>query len=469
MMKAIVIVGLLIPYAVNCTALEYEASIDFSAKYRFFDQKRIDLQSYLNLSLSSTAELDIDFNEKLSLHVAPNVNYDRANRGFNVDPREAYITYQEDIWDVKLGFDRVFWGKGEFHNVVDVINQKNPTGAIDGEKLGQPLANFNIQMGDFQLELYRMFGFNTMPFPSEAGRFSLTLPVEKDQVMYVGADEKDAGSAVRLSGPVIQNLDFNVSYFKGIERQPYFSYNFDIYEPKLVPIYTTGEHIGLELEYIHNSIGVKLEAAKKKDNYFDYYTGIVNLEYNFNSIFDTTMDWKFIAEYLWDERGKSSPLFFENDIGLALRVGFNDQSSTELLISGLFDDDSGEEIYKLQLGRRVNENLSIALSAQWYNDVETTSYKPTVFELANELSTNEQLVLSPDLDQLVDVAFSLIEKNEYNIVTCVFNLINCINDVNTDNEMISILQALQENSNTDSKLSFIKKERYVSAGIRVIF
>ena len=63
-----------------------------------------------------------------------------------VDLREAYWAFEGDDYEVLVGANTVFWGVTESAHLVDIINQTDFAGDIDGEdKLGQPMLNAAFQ------------------------------------------------------------------------------------------------------------------------------------------------------------------------------------------------------------------------------------------------------------------------------------------------------------------------------------
>ncbi|UCD90752.1 MAG: hypothetical protein JSW04_04805, partial [Desulfobacterales bacterium] len=61
------------------------------------------------------------------------------------DIRELNYLWLNDLWELRVGIGKVFWGVTEFVHLVDIINQTDLVEDIDGEdKLGQPMINLSI-------------------------------------------------------------------------------------------------------------------------------------------------------------------------------------------------------------------------------------------------------------------------------------------------------------------------------------
>jgi len=62
------------------------------------------------------------------------------------DLREAYWAFEGDDYELLVGANTVFWGVTESVHLVDIINQTDFAGDIDGEdKLGQPMVSVVLQ------------------------------------------------------------------------------------------------------------------------------------------------------------------------------------------------------------------------------------------------------------------------------------------------------------------------------------
>lgn len=83
-------------------------------------------------------------NDKQSFTFVPFYRYSQHdNRRTHFDIRELTWEKAADLWELRVGFHKVFWGVTEGIHLVDIINQTDFVENTDGEdKLGQPMINF---------------------------------------------------------------------------------------------------------------------------------------------------------------------------------------------------------------------------------------------------------------------------------------------------------------------------------------
>src|SRR5690606_143234 len=118
------------------------------------------------------------------------------------------------------------------------------------------------------------------------------------------ASRQSVDFAFRWQKRVTDELDMAWSLFSGVDREPTFSFNFDFFDPKLVPYYSKKTQVGLELEYIYEGWAVKFEGIDVKNVLQDYNAAVLGVEYSFYALFDTDIDMTFITEYMWDSRNE---------------------------------------------------------------------------------------------------------------------------------------------------------------------
>ena len=132
-----------------------EASWDWSGSFelqsRFFARDALwpgQEPGAAHASLSATAELrwrSAGGNQRGSL--IPFLRWDEVDSERSlVDLQEAYWALEGDEFELLVGANTVFWGVTESVHLVDIINQTDAAGDIDGEdKLGQPMVNLVLQ------------------------------------------------------------------------------------------------------------------------------------------------------------------------------------------------------------------------------------------------------------------------------------------------------------------------------------
>ena len=102
-----------------------------------------------------------------------------------VDLQEAYWALEGDDYELLVGANTVFWGVTESVHLVDIINQTDAAGDIDGEdKLGQPMVNLALQRDWGELSAFVMPYFRERTFPGIDGRLRTPLPIDTDRPVY---------------------------------------------------------------------------------------------------------------------------------------------------------------------------------------------------------------------------------------------------------------------------------------------
>ncbi len=340
--------------------------------------------------LAAEMTLYMEDEDGRSITVTPFYRYDAGDPDrTHGDLREAFLLLYgdlgEDEWELRLGFDRVFWGVVESRPLVDIVNQtdlvENPN---EKTKMGQPMAHVTWA-GDWgALELFALTWHRERTFPGRHGRLRAGLVVDHDLTSYESADEEwHLDLAARFSssfGPV----DIGLSVFDGTSREPTLLPTLVGHELVLAPHYeqitqfsldtqiTTGSWL-LKLEAIHRA-GAQNRRLDQQLRYEeeDYAAFIAGGEYTINGVLDTDADLSLIGELARDGRGRWATNAFENDILLAARLGLNDEQSTEFTVSVLESLDNSTRVLSAELKRRLSENWSMHVESTAYFDVDET-------------------------------------------------------------------------------------------------
>ena len=311
-----------------------------------------------------------------SFTLAPFFRYDSADPGrTHADLREAYLLQfgeiGDDEWELRLGFDRVFWGVAESRHLVDIINQidlvEHPYKEI---KMGQPMAHLTWS-GDWgALEAFGMPYHRTRTFPGRLGRLRFPLVVDTENASYEsGAGRWHPDLAARYShslGP----FDIGMSVFDGTSRDPFLLPGRDRSgEPALVPHYEQIRQFGLDVQMTVGSWLFKLEAIQRSGarnllgREENYAASVFGGEYTFHSVLGSSADLSLLGEWNYDSRGRYATNVFQNDIFLATRFALNDVQSTEILASILGDADTTTRVLTVELSRRISDQWSLRLES----------------------------------------------------------------------------------------------------------
>lgn len=243
------------------------------------------------------------------------------------DIRELSWLKAGEIWELRLGIRRVFWGVTESQHLVDIINQSDLAANTDGEdKLGQPMINLAL-IGDYgTLDLFVLPYFRERTFPGEKGRFHGALYVDTEQDAIYQADDKEnhIDYAARWARS-IGVWDIGLSHFYGTSRDPRFTTGFDSSgQLVLIPNYDLIHQTSLDVQATIDSWLLKLEYIHRSSDLESYNASTTGLEYTWYGIFDSVTDLGLVLEYMHDDRDDNATSPFENDVLLGLRFAFND-------------------------------------------------------------------------------------------------------------------------------------------------
>lgn len=379
------------------------------------------------------------------------------------DIREGYWTHIGYSWETQLGYTRVFWGRTEFLNLVDIINQKDFVEGDRDAKLGQPLFKISLVHDVGILDFYALLGFRERTFPGEDGRLRTPIVVDTDNAEYGdGVSKNDIGFAVRWGQPVGDYTEIAVSLFSGISREPWFRFNYDLSDPKLIPVYYRMDQLGFEWEFIYEGWVAKLEAIGVQSQRENYTAAVGGVEYTFGAILGSDLDLTLISEYLWDERGDNSPGFFEHDFGLGVRLTFNDEESTEVLFGSLIDPDTEEKVLTLEASRRIAPGFILKVLGTHVLDRGETEVSETNVEAINNLISDAALGDELNFEFVLDWAIDVL-LNE-NIVTIEDGVL-----VFNEDAGITTLNQLERLGNADRKLSLLESDNYIQLELTYFF
>lgn len=378
---------------------------EFSGSLRLESRGYPESAAYLgqrSLTSGFVAEptLILEDEEGRSFTLTPFFRYDSADtRRTHTDLHEAYLLLfgemGEGEWEVRLGFDRVFWGVTELNHLVDIVNQTDLVEHPDEEaKLGQLMAHLTWS-GDWGVaELFALPWHRERTFPGRHGRLRAALVVDPDLVEYEsGAGARHLDVAARYShsfGP----LDLGLSVFHGTSREPVlrpaaFRPILDdsatpildgdgtppLAPTALAPYYAQIRQLGLDAQVTADAWLFKLEAIHRSgasslpsDRYplgreEDYAAFALGTEYTFYSVFESASDLGLLGEWSYDDRGRRSTNQFQNDVFLGARLAFNDVDGTELVAGLVADTDYSTHSITVEGSRRLSDRWSMRLEA----------------------------------------------------------------------------------------------------------
>jgi hypothetical protein len=280
----------------------------------------------------------------------------------HADIRIASWLHIGDGWDVVVGLDRVFWGVTEARHLVDIVNQTDAVENLDGEdKLGQPMANLNIESGWGDISLFALPGFRERTFPGSDARLSGPLPVTGGATYDSRAEDKRADFAVRWAKTL------------GASREPRLIPGFDGGgQPVLIPHYDVIEQTGLDLQLTTERWLWKLEAINRAGHGNRFVAATGGFEYSFYGVFGTDADLGLIVEYLYDgrdENGQAPYTAMQDDFFAGARLALNDEQSMEILAGAIVDRDSGATLVSVEASRRLSDRWKLELEGRFFANI----------------------------------------------------------------------------------------------------
>ena len=370
--------------AADEAALEWSGSLEFQA--RVFAEDSLwpgQAPEAGQFSLAASPELrwrSDDGNQRASL--IPYLRWDAvdAERSL-IDLREAYWAWQGDETEILVGANVVFWGVTESVHLVDIVNQTDFAGDIDGEdKLGQPMVNFVLQKDWGQVGVFLMPWFRERTFPGADGRFRPALPVDADRAEYESsAGQSHLDVALRYSH-YFGDFDVGLSVFSGTSRESRFVPAAD--GDVLLPWYDQVDQVGLDLQYTRDAWLWKLEAIARDGYSHTFAAAVGGFEYTFYQVGQSAADLGLLVEYQYDGRNAIEPITIaDNDLFVGTRLAMNDIDDTSVLAGFAYDVETGETFVNIEAERRFGDSWVFELRARAFTGAERND---VTYPIAND-------------------------------------------------------------------------------------
>jgi len=287
-----------------------------------------------------------------------------------LDLREAYWAFEGDDYELLVGANTVFWGVTESVHLVDIINQTDFAGDIDGEdKLGQPMVSLAIQRDWGEISAFVMPYFRERTFAGADGRFRPPVHVDADKPLYESSSEEGHVDFALRYSHYIGNVDIGISAFSGTSREPRFVPAAD--GQSLRPVYDQIDQVGVDLQYTRDAWLWKLEAIAR-DGYSDSFAAAVGgFEYTMYQVSDSSADVGLLLEYQYDGRDEVEPVSIaDNDVFFGTRLALNDTQDTAVLAGLSYDVDTGETFINIEAERRFGEDWFAELRVRAFSSAE---------------------------------------------------------------------------------------------------
>ena len=320
-------------------------------------------------SVISTTEVRW-YNEGGNVRAAfiPYLRWDATDDERNLaDLREAYWAFEGDDYELLVGANTVFWGVTESVHLVDIINQTDFAGDIDGEdKLGQMMVSLMLQRDWGEITGFVMPAFRERTFAGVDGRFRPPLPVDTDNALYESSDEETHVDFALRYSHYIGDIDIGLNVFSGTSREPRFVPAAD--GQSLLPVYDQIDQLGVAVQYTKEAWLWKLEAIARDGVTQSFAAAVGGFEYTFYQVSESTVDVGLLLEYQYDGRNEFEPVTIaDNDVFVGTRLAFNDVQDTAVLAGLSYDTDTGETFINIEAERRFGDNWFAELRVRAFN------------------------------------------------------------------------------------------------------
>lgn len=323
-------------------------------------------------SLVATTELrwrNEEGNQRASL--IPYLRWDATDSERSlVDLREAYWAIEGDDFELLVGANTVFWGVTESVHLVDIINQTDLVGDIDGEdKLGQPMVSLALQRDWGEISAFVLPYFRERTFAGLDGRFRPPVPIDADASRYESSSEESHVDFALRYSHYIGDVDIGLHVFSGTSREPRFEPAAD--GQSLVPIYDQIEQVGIDLQYTKEAWLWKLEAIVRDGVSHSFAAAVGGFEYTMYQMADSSADIGLLLEYQYDGRDDLEPLTTaDNDAFIGARLALNDSQDTAVLAGFAYDVDTAETFVNVEAERRFGNHWFAELRVRVFSGAE---------------------------------------------------------------------------------------------------
>jgi len=353
------------------------------------------------------------------------VRHDQTDRGRSAAfPEEAWAQWKGERFSLTVGWDMVTWTATEAFHPADVVNARYFDSNVENfEKIGEPLAQLRMKLGQGNISAYLMPYFTAPIFPSARSRLSfLPTGTTLGEARWltrdgdVTSDRLGAQWAVNLQ-QTIGDADVSLHVLQNQDR-----YNpvvgLDPAKFELHPLFKPVTQIGGTYQQVIEGLIVKAEfayriydrsVAKPSGTFValdprqltenrDHGTAALGLEYSVSH--DIGWESTFILEgqsvfaegkgWNGNDRIRHELNIFQRDLMGGLRLAFQDAADSSLLLFAVVDLEDAEQMFaNLGYNRRLGEEWSLKAGLRFFNLPPKNPDMPIGFERwhkANQLT-----------------------------------------------------------------------------------
>jgi len=367
---------LLLSIAVRAEEASWDLAGNVELQSRFFARDGLwpgQASQAAQLSLAATADLrwrSAGGDQRASF--IPFLRWDEVDSDRSlVDLQEAYWAWEGTSAELLLGMNTVFWGVTESVHLVDIINQTDAAGDIDGEdKLGQPMVNLVLQRDWGQLSAYLLPYFRERNFPGINGRLRPPLPADTERPVYTSSGGQNHMDLALRYSHYIGDVDIGLSVFSGTSREPRLvpSLASDGSGVVLVPHYDQIDQFAADVQYTRDAWLWKLETIVRDGYSHTFAAAVGGFEYTFYQVRQSAADIGLLLEYQYDGRNEVEPITVnDNDVFVGTRLALNDMQDTSLLAGVAYDVKTGETFLNIEAERRFGEDIAFELRVRAFS------------------------------------------------------------------------------------------------------
>jgi hypothetical protein len=338
--------------------------------FYYYDDASFVNQESGNVSIALQGEYRYKWDDERNLFTfSPFYRYDQKDENrTHGDIRQLDLIMENGNWEYQAGISKVFWGVAESLHLVDIINQTDIVESIRAEdKLGQPMLKVSHILDQGSISFFVLPYFRERTFPGESGRSRTAFTVDKNNVSYESSKEQNQTDYALRFQHTFDEIDLGLSYFDGTSRVPDLIPDFN--SGLLKQYYPLIRQTAIDVQYTGEEWLLKLEAINRNSKLEDYAAAVGGFEYTIPRLYDTRIELGLLAEYLYDSRGNSIEVPFQNDLFVGARVVLNDMDNTEILIGGYIDLDNVTQYYSVEASSRIANDFKLNVEIQAFNNV----------------------------------------------------------------------------------------------------
>lgn len=308
--------------------------------------------------------------------------------------QEAWLKYESDNYDIKIGKQIFQWGKGTFINPTSIATPKDYRDIIDttNEEFGLLSLSFKYYIQSETYQFIYIPEFKASRLPSIGTRWFFDLP---DSIKTPGSNvnlpssyrthyddsfesKTDNNQFLFRYSNYSNQFDYSLIYHKGIDSLPVFTEEILSISPEQAEIQINGsftkfEMLGGDLALPVGKWMARVEAAYfytedssglREDKDDPYFHLVIGFDRSFNNLlFDK--DLFFAVE--WSQQEAKTDIDYESndlrhlfDKTLFLKADIELSSDSELLFESLYDFSDEDYLIKLSHEYKMTEEIKLA-------------------------------------------------------------------------------------------------------------